>query len=590
MDNVLKFLIKLKADKGNVVSVARQTEQQLDAINRKASVVGRGLRKAFSMEGFKGSLMSIPGMQFLMNPYTMISAGVGAMVRLGAQAESVNVAFTTLVGSERKAAEMLRQINDFAAHSPFGKMDLTQSAQTMLNFGVETGKVLPLLRQLGDISGGDKDKMSALSLVMGQVSSTGYLMGQDLLQFINAGFNPIQELSQMTGISVDKLKDKMAKGQITYRNVEQAIAHATGAGGKFNGMMDKQSQTLSGKWSTLMDTVQQGVIDLSQSVNTPIAEVVDKITAAIPKVFAVFQAVFSAISAGIGFVVRFRTAFMILGGAVLAVWAVFRTYTMALAAYQAITTLVTAGTKIWTAAQWLLNVAMTANPIGLIVAGVAALIAVIVYCWTKFAGFRAFLITMWDVWRKFGELIKTYVVDRIKELIRGVGLLSKAFSKLFSGDFKGAAADFAEGVKNVSGVNSAVQLVKNTVGTVRGIGGTFQKNLAAERAKDKKKEGKNNERSALSTPGLKGSAAVGDVVFGAGKGDAKKAKGKKGRRSAEEIATGGRRSTSITMNISKFFDTLHVHMTDKADTAELERIVVQSMNRALAIATSTDRG
>ena len=590
MDNVLKFLIKLNADKGNVVSVARETERQLDSINRKASVVGRGLRKAFSLDGFKGSLMAIPGMQFLMNPYTMIGAGIGAMVRLGAQAESVNVAFTTLVGSESKAAEMLRQINDFAAHSPFGKMDLTQSAQTMLNFGVETGKVLPLLRQLGDISGGDKDKMSALSLVMGQVSSTGYLMGQDLLQFINAGFNPIQELSQMTGTSVDKLKDKMARGQITYHNVEQAIAHATGAGGKFNGMMDKQSQTLAGKCSTLMDTVQQGAIDLSQSVNKPIAEVVEKITAAVPKVFAVFQAVFSAISAGIGFVVRFRTAFMILGGAVLTVWAVFRTYTMALAAYQAITTLVTAGTKIWTAAQWLLNVAMTANPIGFIVAGVAALIAVIVYCWTKFAGFRAFLITMWDVWRKFGDLIKTYVVDRIKELIRGVGLLSKAFSKLFSGDLEGAAADFAEGVKNVSGVNSAVSLVKSTAATVRGIGGTFQKNLAAERAKDKQKEKKKGERSALSTPGLKGSAAVGDVVFGAGKGTDKAGKGKKGRRSAEEIATGGRRSTSITMNISKFFDTLHVHMTDKADTAELERIVVQSMNRALAIATSTDRG
>ncbi len=587
MDNVLKFLIKLNADKGNVVSVARETERQLDSINRKASVVGRGLRKAFSLDGFKGALMSIPGMQFLMNPYTMIGAGVGAMVRLGAQAESVNVAFTTLVGSERKAAEMLGQINDFAAHSPFGKMDLTQSAQTMLNFGVETGKVLPLLKQLGDISGGNKEKMSALSLVMGQVSSTGYLMGQDLLQFINAGFNPIQELSQMTGISVDKLKDKMAKGQITYRNVEQAIAHATDAGGKFNGMMDKQSQTLSGKFSTLMDIVKQGAIDLSQSVNTPIAEVVEKITAAIPKVFAVFQAVFSAISAGIGFVVRFRTAFMLLGGAVLTVWAVFRTYTMALAAYQTITTLVTAGTKIWTAAQWLLNVAMTANPIGLIVAGVAALIAVIVYCWTKFAGFRAFLITMWDVWRKFGDLIKTYVVDRIKELIRGVGLLSKVFSKLFSGDFKGAAADFAAGVKNVSGVNSAVSLVKNTADTVRG---TFQKNLAAERAKDKKKEGKNSERSAISTPGLKGSAAVGDVAFGSGKGKDKAGKGKKGRRSAEEIATGGRRSTSITMNISKFFDTLHVHMADKADTAELERIVVQSMNRALAIATSTDRG
>ena len=78
-------------------------------------------------------------------------------------------------------------------------------------------------------------------------------------------------------------------------------------------------------------------------------------------------------------------------------------------------------------------------------------------------------------------------------------------------------------------------------------------------------------------------------MFGQGK-KGKGKKGKKGRKSAEDIATGGRRSTSITMKISKFFDTLHVHMTDKADTAELERIVVQSMNRALAIATSTDRG
>ena len=66
MDNILKFLIKMQADGGNVVSVARQTEQQLDAISRKASIAGRGLRNAFSFQGFKGALMSIPGMQFLM--------------------------------------------------------------------------------------------------------------------------------------------------------------------------------------------------------------------------------------------------------------------------------------------------------------------------------------------------------------------------------------------------------------------------------------------------------------------------------------------------------------------------------------------
>lgn len=587
MDNILKFLIQLNADRGNVVSVARQTEQQLDVINRKASVVGRSLRRAFSFEGFKGSLMSIPGVSFLMNPYAMIGAGIAGMVRLGAQAESVNVAFTTLVGSEKKAAELLGQINDFAAHSPFGKMDLTQNAQMMLNFGVETGKVLPLLKQLGDISGGDKQKMSALSLVMGQVSSTGYLMGQDLLQFINAGFNPIQELSQMTGISVDKLKDKMSKGQITYRNVEQAIAHATGAGGKFNGMMERQSQILSGKWSTLMDTVKQGAIDLSQSVNTPIAEVVDKITAAIPKVFAAIQRLFALIAGGIKFVVKFKTEFLILGGVIAVVWAVCRTYTMALAAYRAVVVAITAVMKLWTAAQWLLNLAMAANPIGLMVVGMVALTGVVAYCWMKFAGFRAFLIAMWDTIKGFAGIVKDYLIARIEELLSVLGLVGSALYKLFSGDFKGAAQDFGTGVKNLLGVNSTANAISQTANTVKGFGANYHQNLATERSKDKGKEGK-KERSALSVPGLKGSATAEQVVFGQGKD--KKKKKKKGRKSAEDIATGGRRNTSITMHIGKFFDTLHVHMTDKADTAELERIVIQSMNRALAIATSTDRG
>lgn len=585
MDNILKFIIKLNADKGNVMSVARQTEQQLDVIRRKASTVGRGLRKAFSLEGFKGSLMSIPGMSFLMNPYTMIGAGVAGMVRLGAQAESVNVAFSTLVGSEKKAAQMLGQINDFATHSPFGKMDLTQNAQMMLNFGVSTEKVLPLLKQLGDISGGDKQKMSALSLVMGQVSSTGYLMGQDLLQFINAGFNPIQELSTMTGFSVDKLKDKMSKGQITFKNVEQAIAHATGEGGKFNGMMDRQSQTLEGKWSTLMDSVQQGAIDLSQGINTPITEVVDMVTKAIPKIFTVLQTLFSAIASGVQFVIKFKTEFMILGSVIAAIWAILRAYNMVLVAYNTIMTVVTALTRVWTGVQWLLNIALNANPIAQITIGIIALAGVIAFCWLKFAGFRAFLITMWDTLISFGDIIKNYLVNRIQELLSVLGLVGSALSKLFSGDFEGAAKDFGAGMKNLFGVNSATNALSQTANAVKGIGGNYNRNLAAEQAKDKKSEGK-KEQSALSTPSLKGSVSAEQVTFGKGKGKDKK----KGRKSAEEIATGGTRSTSITMHIGKFFDTLQVHMTDKTDTAELERIVIQSMNRALAIATSTDRG
>ena len=587
MDNTLKFLIKLNADKGNVVSVARQTEQQLDAINRKASVVGRGLRRAFSFDGFKGSLMSIPGMSFLMNPYTLIGAGIAGMVRLGAQAEQTGVAFRVLVGDEEKATRMLSQITDLSARSPFSKLQLERNAQLMMNFGVASNETLKRLEQLGNISGGDAGRLSSLSLVLGQVHANGYLMGQDLLQFVNAGFNPLQELSVMTGKSMSELRELMSDGKITYQNIAQAIDHATGAGGKFNGMMDAQSQTVAGKWNKAVSVVQTKTLELYNSVKSPIGELLDLITAAIPKIFSIISALASALSSAIKFVVKFKTEFMVLGGIIATVWAVCRAYTMALAAYRAVMVAVTAVMKLWTAAQWLLNIAMDANPIGIVIAVIMALISVVVYCWTKFAGFRAYLLMTWDTIVAFAGIIKDYLIARINELLTGIGKVAIALKKLFTGDFTGAARAFGEGMKNLSGIQSGTTAIGQSLNAVRGIKGNFIRHYAAEQAKDKEEEGVKS-RSALAVPRLKGSAAAEQVVFGDGKG--KKGKGKKGRKSAEDIATGGRRNTSITMHIGKFFDTLHVHMTDKADTAELERIVIQSMNRALAIATSTDRG
>ena len=193
----------------------------------------------------------------------------------------------------------------------------------------------------------------------------------------------------------------------------------------------------------------------------------------------------------------------------------------------------------------------------------------------------------WDTIKAFAGIIKDYLIARINELLTGIGKVAVALKKLFTGDFTGAARAFGEGMKNLSGIQSGTTAIGQSLNAVRGIKGNFIRHYAVEQAKDKEEEGVKS-RSALSVPGLKGSAAAEQVVFGDGKD--KKGKGKKGRKSAEEIATGGRRNTSITMHIGKFFDTLHVHMTDKADTAELERIVIQSMNRALAIATSTDRG
>ena len=586
MDSVLKFLIKLQADGGNVLTVSRQTSNQLDEISRKARVTGTRLREAFSFSSLKSSLMSIPGMGLLTNPYALAAGVVGAITKIGAEAEQTSVAFTTLVGSETKAKGMLDEIAKFAAASPFGKLDLTENAKTMLNFGVETGRVLPLLKQLGDISGGNKDRLQSLSLVLGQVSAAGRLQGQDNLQFINAGFNPLQELAKMTGKSYAELQDKMSKGQITFENVTQAIRHATGAGGKFFGMMDKQSQTAAGKFATVKDIVIQQAVDIYGKLQPLISKILDLLIKIVPVISSGIMKVIHGIEHVIDFVLRFKTEIGYLAAVIGVAAVVFNAHAIAMTAYAAVMGIVTAATRIWTGVQWLLNVAMSANPIGLIIIGIAALVAAVVYCWNKFAGFRAFILTMWDTLKGFGNIIKEYVINRFNDMLSGLGKLGEALRKLFTGDFKGAASAAAEGLKKLSGAESVAKAVSSTKQLIGKVGGNYQAHLQNERNKDKKKQAAGSGNK-ISTPGLVGSTET--VVFGKEKpGKGKKGR-KGGRKSAEDIATGGTRNTSINMHIGKFFDNINVYMNDKTDTAELERTILQSINRALAIATSTDR-
>lgn len=586
MDSVLKFLIKLQADGGNVLTVSRQTSNQLDEISRRARATGARLHEAFSFSSLKSSLMSIPGMALLTNPYALAAGAVGAITKIGAEAEQTSVAFTTLVGSETKAKGMLDEIAKFAAASPFGKLDLTENAKTMLNFGVETGRVLPLLKQLGDISGGNKDRLQSLSLVLGQVSAAGRLQGQDNLQFINAGFNPLQELAKMTGKSYAELQDKMSKGQITFENVTQAIRHATGAGGKFFGMMDKQSQTAAGKFATVMDIVIQQAVDIYGKLQPLISKILDLLIKIVPVISSGIMKVIHGIEHVIDFVLRFKTEIGYLAAVIGVAAVVFNAHAIAMTAYAAVMGIVTAATRIWTGVQWLLNVAMSANPIGLIIIGIAALVAAVVYCWNKFAGFRAFILTMWDTLKGFGNIIKEYVINRFNDMLSGLGKLGEALRKLFTGDFKGAASAAAEGLKKLSGAESVAKAVSSTKQLIGKVGGNYQAHLQNERNKDKKKQAAGSGNK-ISTPGLVGSTEA--VVFGKEKPGKKKKGHKGGRKSAEEIATGGTRNTSINMHIGKFFDNINVYMNDKTDTAELERTILQSINRALAIATSTDR-
>lgn len=584
MNSVLKFLIKLNSDATSLVTEARRVTAQLDAVRAKANSTGASLKKAFSASTFASSLRSMPGMEFLMNPYVLLGAGIGAIAKIGSEAEMTASAFTTLVGSEEKAKGVLAEIKAFADSTPFSRLQLTENTQKMMNYGVASDKALGYLKQLGDISGGDAEKLSSLSLVMGQVAGAGKLMGQELIQFVNAGFNPLQELSVMTGKSYGELRDLMEKGAVSTEHVAVAIQHATSEGGKFHNLLNNMSNTVGVRFMQLVGSIQTMAVELFEVIKPSILDILDVATVVIPIVGSALKFLFTGIAGVISFFREWKLEITAISFVLGVLLLTVNAHSIAVSALALHTMLASKATAIWSGVQMAFNAVMSLNPIGAVIVLIAALVAGIVYCWQKFAGFRAFIITMWDTIKTFGNIIKEFLIDRFTSLIKGIGQIGKALLKLFEGDFSGAWTEAQEGLVNISGVNAGVKAFNSAKEAVSSTKDAFQNNLAIEQAKDNKK-GSN----AVSTPSLKGSAspvAVPDFTPQSGAGG----KGKKGKGSkdADAVATGGSRPTTINVSIGKFFDDFKVTMMDKADTHEIERVVLQALNRSLSIATNVE--
>lgn len=184
-----------------------------------------------------------------------VTLALKSMVSKAAEMESMNAQFKIMLGSSAKASEMITKLKKMAAITPFETADLVRNTKVLLQFGVAQEDIMSTLGMLGDVAGASKDRMNRLALVFGQIQSAGRLMGQDLLQLINIGFNPLQIISQKTGKSMATLKDEMSKGLITFDDVKQAFKDATSEGGLFYKNMETQSQTFNGRVSTLKDNI-----------------------------------------------------------------------------------------------------------------------------------------------------------------------------------------------------------------------------------------------------------------------------------------------------------------------------------------------
>lgn len=250
----------------------------------------RGLTSASEMaKGFGGALSnyfsaSMQASQTFAKGLGIVGIAAGGLtlgiVKNAADVEMLRTSFDTMLGSAEKGRDLFTKLQKMANVTPFETQDLAQASQTLLAFGINVKDLLPDLSMLGDISLGNREKFKSLALVFGQVASAGKLQGQDLLQLVNLGFNPLQKISQRTGESMASLRDKMSAGEITFKMVQDEFKRSTESGGQFFEGMDKGSQTLSGLWSTVTDNTKimaRSLVGLSDTGDVVKGGLIDKL-------------------------------------------------------------------------------------------------------------------------------------------------------------------------------------------------------------------------------------------------------------------------------------------------------------------------
>lgn len=531
------------------------------------------------------------------------------IAKLGMDMETTRLKFETLTGSAEAGNKMIANLDQFANRTPFDNADLRTNAELLLNFGIAGNKVLPTLKMIGDVSGGNKQKLNSLTLAFAQATSTGKLMGQDLLQMINAGFNPLQIISEKTGRSMASLKEDMSKGKIGADMVEEAFRIATSEGGRFHGMMDKISGSAGGKLSTMLGTLRSKVAKWSESSLTPIlGKIFDfgtqfingfgVVSDAVKKLLTPLQPLWQAISQLAGLVFGFSNETLTASSALQILTNIINFLAVPIEIFATGLTKIITWLKpvapiikviaiaygVWTAAQWALNIAMTANPIGLIIAAIAALVGGIIYAYNKIGWFRGGIKAIWETMKGFGNAIKTLVVDRIKQMIAGITGIGSTLMHFFKGDWKKAWETGKKAVQNLTGigVGNGKKLMANMKATGKNAAAAYNKGVKEAEANKAKKSGGildilgANKVTQNATNG--GFTPKSSLPEGLGKG-------------IDTITGGGSKQTNITVNFDKLVEnytvstqTFEQGMDESMDS--LKRMLLRVMNSVNQMQTS----
>lgn len=223
---------------------------------------------------------------------------VNKVVQVRGEFQQLEVAFTTMLGSAEKANALMQQLTKTAAVTPFDLQGVTQGAQQLLAYGVEAEKVNDVLVHLGDIAAGLSLPLNDLVYLYGTTMTQGRMFTQDLRQFMGRGIPLADELAKQFGVTKDKVGELVTAGKVGAEEFNKAIMSMSSEGGKFAGLMEAQSKTITGQISNIEDAIDsmfnkigqqsEGIINDSLSVVASLVENYEKVGEVILDVVATY--------------------------------------------------------------------------------------------------------------------------------------------------------------------------------------------------------------------------------------------------------------------------------------------------------------
>ena len=404
MNNAKADVIKTTKEIDNLGKESDGSAKQVDDLSKKmgdADGASKSLNDGFTV--LKGTMANLAS-QAISKIVDGFKSLVGGAVDYQKSMEYYTTSFTVMTGSADKASETVKKLADIGAKTPFDMPQLADATSLLMNFGFNADDAVNSMMMLGDISQGNADKLDSISRAYGKMSSAQKVSLEDINMMIDAGFNPLQEISEHTGESMQSLYDRISKGKMSVDEITESMKRSTSEGGKYFHSMDKQSQTLDGSLSTLSDTINSKLGEALQPILQKAAdEWIPNITNAIDNmdidsVVSVIDDIISCVGDLFGFIMDNGSMIISLVAGIGAAMVTWNVASMINGVVTAVKRYQEANEGA-TVAQALLNGVMNGNPIMLVVSLLAGLIATIVTLWTTNEGFRNAVISVWNAFK-----------------------------------------------------------------------------------------------------------------------------------------------------------------------------------------------